>query len=890
MNTPPRKNSSTLVHSLAKVFDSNAIQSQGPPPITGSSRKSSESSRCSSMDSFNVMDIKLESLSQTVDKILCVQENVVQKLDGITQDVVRIGKDIEMLKVGKEKMKQGIICHGGEHKYTNISGEISDLLSTLKQSSKEQTKKIDGIENVLLGVQQVINYLGETFKNSRIAEFILKGQVSPKPQSALCNEGQKISKKRIISGKVVLRRKKVKVKDHRANEVKGKQTVIVKEIKSPQKKKSPESTGQIQKSLQTLADTKVQNLSQVNGNCSSDFEAQHEVEDLPEQNNVTKFKANISEEDVRVQFCGVAKATASAIASEFSDTTLDTYAIGEKKGEDTVAEEQCKIKFEEGSHSVMNHSCANQENGERIERKSVMQEKMQNITTQGKMQAEKNSNKYIIKELIAELVPMGRKDDLQVKENEATGKEHLQVEEQIDAVMDTRFESKDLTITKESKGKVTEEESSKIQQSVLLHSCGEREREDDALSAAVVPEERTFQHTEQKETEDLSTSSKMETEGDVTKDDSRKSKVEEKGWSQEQSLECGSSQNAALFTDREQENNQMVQETEEQREHIVIDDGPAPPAPFEHRIVSTNVAQISNYYTIQKSEVLGGGRFGQVHKCIEKSTGLTLAAKIIKTRAAKQKEEVKNEIQVMNQLNHTNLIQLYDAFETKNDIILIMEYIEGGELFDRIIDENYNLTEMDTILFVRQICEGLQYMHQMYILHLDLKPENILCVNREANQVKIIDFGLARRYKPREKLKINFGTPEFLAPEVVNYDFVSFPTDMWSLGVIAYMLLSGLSPFLGEDDNETLNNILACKWDLDDAEFENVSEDAKEFISKLLIKEKSGRISATQCLKQPWLNNIAEKAKQCKKNYYAVTAANRLKKLSDSGALGPVEV
>ncbi|XP_069765968.1 myosin light chain kinase 3 isoform X4 [Narcine bancroftii] len=841
MNTPPRKNSSTLVHSLAKVFDSNAIQSQGPPPITGSSRKSSESSRCSSMDSFNVMDIKLESLSQTVDKILCVQENVVQKLDGITQDVVRIGKDIEMLKVGKEKMKQGIICHGGEHKYTNISGEISDLLSTLKQSSKEQTKKIDGIENVLLGVQQVINYLGETFKNSRIAEFILKGQVSPKPQSALCNEGQKISKKRIISGKVVLRRKKVKVKDHRANEVKGKQTVIVKEIKSPQKKKSPESTGQIQKSLQTLADTKVQNLSQVNGNCSSDFEAQHEVEDLPEQNNVTKFKANISEEDVRVQFCGVAKATASAIASEFSDTTLDTYAIGEKKGEDTVAEEQCKIKFEEGSHSVMNHSCANQENGERIERKSVMQEKMQNITTQGKMQAEKNSNKYIIKELIAELVPMGRKDDLQVKENEATGKEHLQVEEQIDAVMDTRFESKDLTITKESKGKVTEEESSKIQQSVLLHSCGEREREDDALSAAVVPEERTFQHTEQKETEDLSTSSKMETEGDVTKDDSRKSKVEEKGWSQEQSLECGSSQNAALFTDREQENNQMVQETEEQREHIVIDDGPAPPAPFEHRIVSTNVAQISNYYTIQKSEVLGG--------------------------------------------------------------------IEGGELFDRIIDENYNLTEMDTILFVRQICEGLQYMHQMYILHLDLKPENILCVNREANQVKIIDFGLARRYKPREKLKINFGTPEFLAPEVVNYDFVSFPTDMWSLGVIAYMLLSGLSPFLGEDDNETLNNILACKWDLDDAEFENVSEDAKEFISKLLIKEKSGRISATQCLKQPWLNNIAEKAKQCKvrlksqillqkymvrrlwkKNYYAVTAANRLKKLSDSGALGPVEV
>ncbi|KFW83962.1 Myosin light chain kinase family member 4, partial [Manacus vitellinus] len=86
-------------------------------------------------------------------------------------------------------------------------------------------------------------------------------------------------------------------------------------------------------------------------------------------------------------------------------------------------------------------------------------------------------------------------------------------------------------------------------------------------------------------------------------------------------------------------------------------------------------------------------------------------------------------------------------------------------------------------------------------------------------------------------LRVNFGTPEFLAPEVVNYEFVSFPTDMWSLGVIAYMLLSGLSPFLGDDDNETLNNILACNWDFEEEVFRNVSDEAKDFISKLLIKE-----------------------------------------------------
>ncbi|XP_072459750.1 myosin light chain kinase family member 4 isoform X2 [Notamacropus eugenii] len=288
---------------------------------------------------------------------------------------------------------------------------------------------------------------------------------------------------------------------------------------------------------------------------------------------------------------------------------------------------------------------------------------------------------------------------------------------------------------------------------------------------------------------------------------------------------------------------------------IPFGDTSAPSAPFDHRIVTTRQTAINSLYTVNRREILGGGRFGQVHRCEEKATGLKLAAKIIKTRGVKDKDEVMNEISVMNQLDHVNLIQLYDAFESKNDIVLVMEYVGGGELFDRIIDENCNLTELDTILFIKQICEGIKHMHQMYILHLDLKPENILCVNRDTKQIKIIDFGLARRYKPREKLKVNFGTPEFLAPEVVNYDFVSFPTDMWSIGVIAYMMLSGLSPFLGDNDAETLNNILACRWDLEEEEFQDISEEGKEFISKLLIKEKSWRISASEALKHPWLSD-----------------------------------
>ncbi|KAL4613612.1 myosin light chain kinase 3 isoform X2 [Arapaima gigas] len=331
----------------------------------------------------------------------------------------------------------------------------------------------------------------------------------------------------------------------------------------------------------------------------------------------------------------------------------------------------------------------------------------------------------------------------------------------------------------------------------------------------------------------------------------------------------------------------------------VIDDCPPKPAPFEHRIVCAKQVPMGSYYAVKTSEVLGGGRFGQVHKCAELSSGLTLAAKIIKVKGMKDRDEVKNEIGVMNQLNHVNLIQLYDAFETRTNLTLIMEYVEGGELFDRIVDENYQLTELDAIVFVRQICEGVQYLHQQYILHLDLKPENILCVSTTGNQIKIIDFGLARKYRPREKLKVNFGTPEFLAPEVVNYDFVSFPTDMWSVGVITYMLLSGLSPFLGDNDTETMNNILHSNWDFDAEAFENVSEEAKDFISRLLIPEKCSRLSASGCVKHSWLNNLEEKAKmhrvrlksqlhlqrylaahrQWKKHFHVVAAANRLKRL-----------
>uniref|UniRef100_A0A9J8DA99 Myosin light chain kinase family member 4 n=1 Tax=Cyprinus carpio carpio TaxID=630221 RepID=A0A9J8DA99_CYPCA len=450
--------------------------------------------------------------------------------------------------------------------------------------------------------------------------------------------------------------------------------------------------------------------------------------------------------------------------------------------------------------------------------------------------------------------------DLIEEEQEGEKYRERKDDKQQDAVEEQAREQEIVAELLQIKEEDKKEEDEKLKQEEAL--CLSEESQLAALnSSGQTDESITVTPESCEENLEITFSSKRHVTDENLTDELKKSRVEEVLEEEEKELkeeEEAGLEAAEAGPERPEEG------TEEERkdaepviDEYVIDSSPPPPAPFEHRLVTTKTHQITSYYTINKEEVLGGGRFGMVHKCVEKSSGLILAAKIIKARSQKEKEVVKCEIEVMNQLNHANLIQLYAAFESRHEIILVMEYVDGGELFDRIIDENYKLTELDTVLFIRQISEGLQYMHKMYILHLDLKPENILCVSRQTNKVKIIDFGLARRYKPREKLRVNFGTPEFLAPEVINYEFVSFPTDMWSLGVITYMLLSGLSPFLGEDDNETLNSILACQWSFEEAEFADISEEAKDFISRLLVKSKSWRMSASQSLKHPWLSDRA---------------------------------
>uniref|UniRef100_A0A452S8I1 Myosin light chain kinase, smooth muscle n=1 Tax=Ursus americanus TaxID=9643 RepID=A0A452S8I1_URSAM len=303
---------------------------------------------------------------------------------------------------------------------------------------------------------------------------------------------------------------------------------------------------------------------------------------------------------------------------------------------------------------------------------------------------------------------------------------------------------------------------------------------------------------------------------------------------------------------QESELTAVGEKPEEPKDEVEVSDDDEKEPEIDYRTVTVNTEQkVSDFYDIE--ERLGSGKFGQVFRLVEKKTGKIWAGKFFKAYSAKEKENIRQEISIMNCLHHPKLVQCVDAFEEKANIVMVLEIVSGGELFERIIDEDFELTERECIQYMRQISEGVQFIHKQGIVHLDLKPENIMCVNKTGTRIKLIDFGLARKLENAGSLKVLFGTPEFVAPEVINYEPIGYATDMWSIGVICYILVSGLSPFMGDNDNETLANVTSATWDFDDEAFDEISDDAKDFISNLLKKDMKNRLDCTQCLQHPWL-------------------------------------
>jgi len=260
---------------------------------------------------------------------------------------------------------------------------------------------------------------------------------------------------------------------------------------------------------------------------------------------------------------------------------------------------------------------------------------------------------------------------------------------------------------------------------------------------------------------------------------------------------------------------------------------------------------------------LGRGRFAVVKKCVCKKTGKMFAAKIIKksrtnTQGRSGRDQLLLEIDILNQSSHPKMVRLFDVYETRTEMQLILELAAGGDLHRHCIEGDVTRTEKEICYLIRQITEAILYLHDLSIVHLDLKPDNILLANQDEifPEIRLIDFGLSRRLNvPYSQFDI-VGTPEYVAPEVLSYEPIDYGSDMWSIGVVTYVLLSGISPFAGDDVMETYSNIGMVDYDFDCEEFDEISDTAIDFIERLLVRSVKKRMSAREALEHDWLKQL----------------------------------
>uniref|UniRef100_A0A8C9U3R6 non-specific serine/threonine protein kinase n=1 Tax=Scleropages formosus TaxID=113540 RepID=A0A8C9U3R6_SCLFO len=257
-----------------------------------------------------------------------------------------------------------------------------------------------------------------------------------------------------------------------------------------------------------------------------------------------------------------------------------------------------------------------------------------------------------------------------------------------------------------------------------------------------------------------------------------------------------------------------------------------------------------SFYTVVSE--LGRGRFSVVKQCDQKGSKRPVAAKLVNKKLMKR-DQVTQELNLLQRLQHPHVVRLLDTFETATSYVLVLEMADQGRLLDHIVSWG-NLTEEKVATYLREILEALHYLHNCRIAHLDLKPENVL-VDQSSGQptVKLVDLGDAVQLGTTHYVHPLLGSPEFAAPELVLGEPVALASDIWSLGVLTYVLLSGASPFLDESVEETCLNICRLDFSFPDDYFRGVSQAARDFVRLLLRSEPAQRPPAARCLQEPWL-------------------------------------
>lgn len=257
---------------------------------------------------------------------------------------------------------------------------------------------------------------------------------------------------------------------------------------------------------------------------------------------------------------------------------------------------------------------------------------------------------------------------------------------------------------------------------------------------------------------------------------------------------------------------------------------------------------------------LARGRYATVRRCRDRRTGAVYAAKFLRKRRRNGdwRSEILHEVAVLDACAHNDrIVNVYSVFETGKEMVLLLELAPGGEL-QTVLDRGDVPSERQVARLVRQILDGLRRLHAMNVAHLDVKPQNIvLTAEFPDGDVKLCDFGTSRYLSRGTDVRELFGTPDYVAPEVLNYEPIDVRTDMWSVGVLLYALLTGRSPFAGDTKQETFCNITLCKLDFPDDLFRDVSENAVDLMKKLMVKKPVDRLTANGCLEHEWFHEAA---------------------------------
>ncbi len=259
--------------------------------------------------------------------------------------------------------------------------------------------------------------------------------------------------------------------------------------------------------------------------------------------------------------------------------------------------------------------------------------------------------------------------------------------------------------------------------------------------------------------------------------------------------------------------------------------------------------------------LIGKGSYGSVYKVQHKSSKFFRAMKIIKkTCLSMQDDDQKflKEIEILIETDHPNIIKIFEYFVDDINYILICEFIGGGDLYNSITKfTKFSEETAASIMF--QIFSAICYLHSKSIVHRDIKPENILVENwslkHDEISLKIIDFGTSNYYNPNDKLSLKIGSPYYIAPEVIKNEY-NEKCDIWSCGVLMYILIVGKPPFYGNSVNEIMDHVSKGKYDMSSKLFKNVSDKAKDLINKLLTFDYKKRISATESLNSDWLQHF----------------------------------